>query len=246
MFLRLCFQQFLYFCELLYKRTNSLIIVMKIHKESIKPTAVFSAIMIAGVFLFAFLMPQYDKPIVIAGTLFYLFALFFILRFFRVPFRVINKVDNGVISPADGTVIAIEEEFEDEYFNEKRLKISIFMSVHNVHVNFHPINGTVEYVKHHPGKYLVASLPKASKDNEHNTVVLKQDEEKVVLYRQIAGFVARRIVCHLKQGMTAVQGEEMGMIRFGSRVDVFLPVNAEIAVNLGDKVTAQKSVLAYF
>jgi len=163
--------------------------------------------------------------IFITGVIIYLMTLAFLLRFFRFPYRVINKVENGVISPADGKVIAIEEELESEYFNEKRLKISIFMSVHNVHVNFHPIDGTVEYVAHHPGKYLVANLPKASKENEHNTVVIKQDEEKIVLYRQIAGFIARRIVCHLKKGMQAVQGEEMGMIRFGSRVDVFLPVN---------------------
>ena len=219
---------------------------MKIHKEGIRPITVFSVIIIIATLSLVFLIPQCRMSIFITGVIIYLMTLAFLLRFFRFPYRVINKVENGVISPADGKVIAIEEELESEYFNEKRLKISIFMSVHNVHVNFHPIDGTVEYVAHHPGKYLVANLPKASKENEHNTVVIKQDEEKIVLYRQIAGFIARRIVCHLKKGMQAVQGEEMGMIRFGSRVDVFLPVNVEIAVNLGDKVRAQKSVLAYF
>jgi phosphatidylserine decarboxylase len=220
---------------------------MKIHKEGIKPVIFLSIVVIAIALLLFFLIPRSCyKPVFITMAIIYAAKLFFILRFFRVPYRVINKVDNGVISPADGTVIAIEEELESEYFNEKRLKISIFMSIYNVHVNFHPMSGTIEYVKYHPGKHLVANLPKASKNNEHNTVVIRQDEEKVVLYRQIAGFIARRIVCHLKQGMPAVQGEEMGMIRFGSRVDVFLPVNVEIAVNIGDKVTAQKSVLAYF
>ena len=219
---------------------------MKIHKESIKPIVAFSAIALVITFLLVFLMPQYCKSILIVCAIIYVMKFLFILRFFRVPYRVINKVENGVISPADGTIIAIEEELESEYFNEKRLKMSIFMSVNNVHVNFHPISGTVEYVKYHPGKYFIAKLPKASKGNEHNTVVIKQNEEKVVLYRQIAGFIARRIVCHLKKGMPAVQGEEMGMIRFGSRVDVFLPTDAEVTVNIGDKVVAQKSVLAYF
>ena len=219
---------------------------MKIHKESLRPVTFFSIVVFILVLLLGLLIPQYCKLIFIAGAIFYLFTLFLILRFFRVPVRVINVVENGVISPADGTVIAIEEDIEDEYFNEKKVKISIFMSIHNVHVNFHPISGTVEYVKHHPGKYLIAKLPKASKENEHNTVVIKQNEERVVLYRQIAGLVARRIVCHLEKGMAAVQGEEMGMIRFGSRVDVFLPVDVEVTVNIGDKVRAQKSVLAYF
>ena len=219
---------------------------MKIHKESIKLIILFSVIALAITCLLVFLMPQYCKPILITCTIIYVMKLLFILRFFRVPYRVINKVENGVISPADGTIIAIEEELESEYFNEKRLKISIFMSVNNVHVNFHPISGTVEYVKHHSGRYFIAKLPKASKENEHNTVVIKQNEERIILYRQIAGLIARRIVCHLKKGMLAVQGEEMGMIRFGSRVDVFLPVNSEVSVTVGDKVVAQKSVLAYF
>ena len=120
------------------------------------------------------------------------------------------------------------------------------MSVHNVHVNSYPIDGTVEYLAYHPGKYLVASLPKASFDNEHNTVVVRKDENRVVLFRQIAGFVARRIISYAKEGERVEQGAEMGMIRFGSRVDVFLPLNAQVIVNVGDKVRAKKSLLAYF
>ena len=124
--------------------------------------------------------------------------------------------------------------------------ISIFMSAHNVHVNSYPIDGIVEYVGYHPGKYLIAKLPKSSTDNENNSVVVKQDEQRIVLFRQIAGFVARRIVCYAKPGMEVKQGEEMGMIKFGSRVDVFLPLDAQVAVQVGDKVRSKKSVLAYF
>lgn len=120
------------------------------------------------------------------------------------------------------------------------------MSIFNVHVNFFPIDGTVEYVGYHPGKYHVANLPKASNDNEHNSVVVRKDENRVVLFRQIAGFLARRIVCNIKKGDTANQGEEMGMIRFGSRVDVFVPLDAQINVQLGTPVRTQKTVLAYF
>ncbi len=219
---------------------------MKIHKESIRPVIFISIFWIALILLLGITISSCSTFIFVTGTIFYLLILFGILRFFRVPNRVINKVDHGVISPADGTIVAIEEELEDEYFNDRRLKVSIFMSVHNVHVNYHPISGTVEYVGYHPGKYLVAKLPKASKDNEHNSIVIRREDHKAVLYRQIAGFIARRIVCRLQKGDTAVQGEEMGMIRFGSRVDVFLPLDVEIAVNIGDKVTAQKSVIAYF
>ena len=169
-----------------------------------------------------------------------------VVRFFRVPRRHINRVENGVLSPADGTVISIEETTEHEYFKDSRIKISVFMSVYNVHVNFYPISGSVEYVAYHPGKYFVANLPKSSLDNEHNTVVVRRNENDVVLFRQIAGFVARRIVSYPQPGDYVEQGEVMGMIRFGSRVDVFLPLNAEVNVKVGDKVRTQKSVLAYF
>lgn len=219
---------------------------MRIHKEGYKPIITVFIILLIINALFFFLIPVYRCPIlsvVVAGSLIFLF---FVIRFFRVPSRVINTENEAVLSPADGTIIAIEEIIENEYLKDNRLKISIFMSAHNVHVNFFPIDGVVEYVQYHPGKYLLAKLPKSSVDNEHNTVVVRKNEEKIVLFRQIAGFVARRIVCHLKKGDPAVQGEEMGMIRFGSRVDVFLPLGVEVAVKNGDKVRGQKSVLAYF
>ena len=157
----------------------------------------------------------------------------------------INFVPNGIISPADGTIVQIVETYEDEYFKENRTQISIFMSPLNVHVNCYPIEGVVSYTKYHPGKHFVASLPKASKDNEHNTVVVKNKIGTEVLFRQIAGFVARRIVSYVVEGVQTNQGEEMGIIKFGSRVDLFLPLNAKVNVKVGDKVTSKKTVIAY-
>lgn len=168
-----------------------------------------------------------------------------ILRFFRVPTRVINKVDNGVLSPADGTIVYVGPAFEHEYFKDERLKISVFMSIHNVHVNSYPITGDVSYAAYHPGKYLLAKLPKSSVDNEHNTIVVRNDDVEV-LFRQIAGFVARRIISYPEVGDRVEQGEEVGMIKFGSRVDIFLPKTAIPAVSKGDKAVSKKTVLAYF
>ena len=168
-----------------------------------------------------------------------------IVRFFRVPTRVINKVDDGVLSPADGTIVYVGTAFEHEYFKDERLKISIFMSINNVHVNSYPITGEITYMAYHPGKYAVAKLPKSSVDNEHNTIVVRNDETEI-LFRQIAGFVARRIISYPEVGDQVEQGEEVGMIKFGSRVDVFLPKTATIAVSKGDKVVSKKTVLAYF
>ena len=148
------------------------------------------------------------------------------------------------MSPADGEVAANEEVMEDEYFHDRRRQVSIFMSVYNVHINFFPFNGEVTYYKYHPGKFLLAFNPKSSVDNEHNTIILKDTKGREVLVRQIAGFVARRIVCELEPGDEAVAGEELGMIRFGSRVDVFLPLDAEIKVKIGDKTVGKETVLA--
>ena len=167
-----------------------------------------------------------------------------IVRFFRVPTRVINKVDDGVLSPADGTIVYVGTAFEHEYFKDERLKISIFMSINNVHVNSYPISGDISYMAYHPGKYAVAKLPKSSVDNEHNTIVVNNGETEV-LFRQIAGFVARRIISYPEVGDHVEQGEEVGMIKFGSRVDVFLPKTASVAVSKGDKVVSKKTVLAY-
>ena len=219
---------------------------MRIHKEGRRPIIFANIIILISLFIFFYCYNPHYTATTVFVLLFAVAFLFHVIRFFRVPSRVINKVEAGVLSPADGIVIAIEETVEDEYFKDTRLKISIFMSVYNVHVNFIPIDGVIEYVLYHPGKYLVAKYPKSSVHNEHNTVVVRKNEREVVLFRQIAGFVARRIVSYVETGETVSQGEEMGIIRFGSRVDVFLPTDVEIAVRIGELVRAQKSVLAYF
>ena len=175
------------------------------------------------------------------------FAMVFVLvvRFFRVPIhRKTTILENAVISPADGIISADEVVMEDEYFHEQRRKLSIFMSIYNVHINFFPFDGVVTYYKYHPGKYLVAFKPKSSVDNEHNSIVIQDHQGREVLVRQIAGFVARRIVCDLEPGDASVVGEEFGMIRFGSRVDVFLPLDAEVNVHIGQVVRTKSSVLA--
>jgi len=172
--------------------------------------------------------------------------LLFVIYFFRVPYRKVNRNENAIVAPADGEIIQILEEVETEYFKDRRIQISIFMSPLNVHVNTYPIDGDVVYVKYHPGKHLIASLPKASKENEHNTVVQKHKIGEEVLFRQIAGTVARRIVSYTEKGEYAEQGKEMGIIKFGSRVDVFLPLSAKINVNLNEKVQSKITHLAYF
>lgn len=169
-----------------------------------------------------------------------------VIRFFRVPYRIINKVKNGVLAPADGTIVSVGPAFEYEYFKDERIKVSIFMSINNVHVNSYPIDGNIEYIAYHPGKYLLAKRPKSSVDNEHNTIVVSKNEHEKVLFRQIAGFVARRIISYPEVGDTVAQGDEVGMIKFGSRVDVFLPLDTQVVVKKGDKVVSKKTVLAYF
>ena len=169
-----------------------------------------------------------------------------VIRFFRVPYRIINKVENGVLAPADGTIVSVGPAFEYEYFKDERIKVSIFMSINNVHVNSYPIDGNIEYIAYHPGKYLLAKRPKSSVDNEHNTIVVSKNEHEKVLFRQIAGFVARRIISYPEVGDTVAQGDEVGMIKFGSRVDVFLPLDTQVVVKKGDKVVSKKTVLAYF
>ena len=217
----------------------------KIHKEGI--VSIIIAFLIAfapaAAILYCFQIHLLLKiSTLLVGFIFW----FLIIFFFRVPNRKINKDENAIIAPADGTIVQILEDIETEYFNDKRKQISIFMSPLNVHVNSYPIDGEVVYVKYHKGKHLVASLPKASKDNEHNTVVQRHKNGEEVLFRQIAGAMARRIVSYAKEKEHAQQGNEMGIIKFGSRVDVFLPLSAKINVELNEKVTSKITHLAYF
>jgi phosphatidylserine decarboxylase len=221
---------------------------MKIHKRLHEEGTVAILITLAVIAVTVLLVNWLWPSQTVWHYLLYAFELVVLVltvRFFRVPiWRKTTIEENAVLSPADGIVAANEEVLEDEYFHEKRRQLSIFMSIYDVHINFFPFDGEVTYYKYHPGKFLLAFNPKSSTDNEHNTIILKDTKGREILVRQIAGFVARRIVCALEPGDQAVVGEELGMIRFGSRVDVFLPLDAEIKVKIGDKTTGKETVLA--
>jgi phosphatidylserine decarboxylase len=174
----------------------------------------------------------------------YLVFFILILQFFRNPKRFTHRNAETVVSPVDGKVVVIEEVFEKEFFNEKRLQVSVFMSPINVHVTRHPIGGNVIFSKYHKGKYLVAWHPKASEENERTTVVVENETYGKVLYRQIAGALAKRIVNYAKENQTVLQGEDSGFIKFGSRVDLFLPLDTNIKVKLNQKVRGGESIIA--
>ena len=167
-----------------------------------------------------------------------------IIQFFRNPKRATQHNDEHIIAPVDGKVVAIEEVYEKEYFKDKRLQISIFMSPINVHVTRHPIGGKVTYSKYHPGKFLVAWHPKSSEENERTTVVVKNDVTGEILYRQIAGAMAKRIVNYAEVDTEVVQGSDSGFIKFGSRLDVFVPLDANVKVKINEKVKGGLSVIA--
>ncbi len=218
---------------------------MKFHREgklTITMTVLLVAVMNIGMYL---IFPSFSiwNWFIVALSI---FLLYIILQFFRNPPR--NTVVNPstIIAPADGKVVVIEEVEEPEYFHGKRIQISIFMSPLNVHVNRYPIGGNVCYVKYHPGLYLVAWHPKSSTDNERTTVVVKDESGHEILFRQIAGAMARRIVHYSKVGDVAKQGSEMGFIKFGSRVDVFLPIGTKINVRLEELVRGGETVIATF
>jgi phosphatidylserine decarboxylase len=173
-----------------------------------------------------------------------LFFLIMILQFFRNPKRVVSISDSHIISPVDGKVVVIEEVFESEYFKDKRLQVSIFMSPINVHVTRYPVNGKINFSKYHPGKYLVAWHPKASTENERTTIVVENSNFGEVLYRQVAGALAKRIVNYAQEGMQVVQGTDAGFIKFGSRVDLYLPLGTEINVKLNQKAVGGKTIIA--
>ena len=170
--------------------------------------------------------------------------LILILQFFRNPKRTVEINDNHIIAPVDGKVVVIEEVFESEYFKDKRLQVSIFMSPINVHVTRYAVNGKVKFSKYHPGKFLVAWHPKASEENERTTVVIENRIFGEILYRQIAGALARRIVNYAQEGMQVVQGTDAGFIKFGSRVDLFLPLGTQVNVTLNQKAVGGKTIIA--
>ena len=216
----------------------------RLHEEGTKAILVTATIIAALVILVNVVWPSQTLWHVLLYA-FLLTVLVLTIRFFRVPiWRETTIEEDMVLAPADGVIAANEVVMEDEYFHDKRRQISIFMSIYDVHINFFPFDGTVTYYKYHPGKFLLAFNPKSSTDNEHNTIILKDKKGREILVRQIAGFVARRIVCDLEPGDEAIAGEELGMIRFGSRVDVFLPLDADVKVKMGGRTTGKETVLA--
>lgn len=219
------------------------IVKKRVHEEGLKIISITALIIIALIILLNVLCPHQTLWHVIAYALLGLY-LFWTICFFRLPLRNANKVENGVIAPADGEVVANEIVYEGEYFKKEMRLVSIFMSIYNVHLNFYPISGTVSYRQYHPGKFLVAWKPKSSTENERNTVVVRDEQGREVLSRQIAGFVARRIVCDVEPGDYAEVGDEFGLIRFGSRVDVFMPVDSDVKVKIGDKTRGMLTVIA--
>lgn len=170
--------------------------------------------------------------------------LILILQFFRNPKRKVPKNFDEILAPVDGKVVVIEEVQENEYFNEKRIQVSIFMSPINVHVTRYPVSGSIKYSKYHPGKYLVAWHPKSSTDNERTTVVIRTPKFGDILYRQIAGAMARRIINYAEEGESVQQGDDAGFIKFGSRVDLLLPLDCAVTVKLNQKVVGAKTCIA--
>lgn len=214
---------------------------MKFHKEGIVSLVIvilFSS-MICGL---AYFFGNFTVKIV--SYLFSGFITLIIIQFFRNPIRKYTLGDDLIICPADGKVVVIEETLENEFFKDKRLQVSIFMSPINVHVNRYPIAGLISFFKYHPGKFLVAYDPKSSTDNERTTIVVKHKNGTEILFRQIAGALARRIVYYCKEGDVAQQCDEMGFIKFGSRVDLFLPLGTVLCVKLGDAVKGSQTILA--
>ena len=217
---------------------------MKFHKEgypTLFVTMAFLAILNGS-------LNYFIQELSIVLYIFYVLSLgllITVIQFFRSPSRNWkSNSENGVISPCDGKVVVIEEVEETEYFKEKRIQISIFMSPFNVHVNRNPITGIFKYVKYHPGLFLMAFNPKSSAENERSTIVIEHKSGAEVLFRQIAGFLARRIVVYCKEGQEAKQTDQMGFIKFGSRIDLFLTLDAKINVKLEDKVKGGISNIA--
>jgi len=216
---------------------------MTIHREGRTLLFVLLIVLFALNWAVLYYFPQSSfaqNSVILASVIFYLL----ILQFFRNPIFSITRNDKQVLAPADGKVVVIEEAVETEYLKEKRKQVSIFMSPVNVHVNRMPVSGSISFYKYHPGKYLVAWHPKSSTENERTTVVVKMKNGVEILFRQIAGALARRIKCYVKEGESLEQGQEFGFIKFGSRVDLFLPLDAKITVKIGDITKGGRTVIA--
>lgn len=218
---------------------------MTIHKEGYKILIVLFILLAVTNLVVMYFWPAQSiihNGLIIACILCYLL----ILQFFRSPKRKLVRNDKYIIAPADGKVVVIEEVEETEYFKDMRRQVSIFMSPLNVHINRNPISGFVSYFKYHSGKYNVAWHPKSSTENERTTIVVESHHNHAILIRQIAGALAKRIVWYLKAGEEVKQGEELGFIKFGSRVDIFLPLDAKVMVKIGEKTKGGQTILAEF
>lgn len=218
---------------------------MKIHKEGYRSIAIVTVLCLVVIAVIIYFFPYhtfYHNLAYIAIGIFW----FVVVRFFRLPKREFLLDSETVLCPADGTVVAIEDVFVEEFFNEKRKQISVFMSPNNVHVNRYPISGKVVYTKYWPGTFLVAWHPKSSTENERNTVVVEHSAHGPVMVRQIAGAMARRIVCYSRTNERIEQGKELGFIKFGSRVDLLLPLDVQVQVKLDEKVKGGITSLARF
>jgi phosphatidylserine decarboxylase len=217
---------------------------MRIHKEGYMILLILLVVFVAANILVFNIFPAgriFARGFLAVSAVSYLFLLWF----FRIPERLFTPDENLVLAPADGKIVAVEETEENEFFSDNRLQVSIFMSPLNVHANYYPVGGPVRYFRYHPGHYLVAWHPKASGSNERTSVVVGNDGS-LVLVRQIAGAVARRIVCYARPGDEVEQGQELGFIKFGSRVDILLPTDARVKVKPGDRVKAKHTVIATF
>lgn len=216
---------------------------MKLHREGVGIlTKTFAILLIANAILY---ISHVSKNMVVLSSVASTVLFLLVLNFFRLPYRKFNGDDiNLIVAPADGKVVAIEEVFEPEFFQDKRIQVSIFMSIFNVHANWYPASGTIIESKHHNGRFLAAYLPKSSTENERSTVVIETVSGQQILTRQIAGAMARRIVTYAKSNENITVSDQMGFIKFGSRVDIFLPLNSEVLVELDQKVTATQTVVA--
>jgi phosphatidylserine decarboxylase len=215
---------------------------MTIHKEGY--TTIFIAFLFVAVVLLTFnhIFPQqswFHVGFYVLGVWFFIM----IVKFFRAPYRGLNGGENIISCPADGKVVVIEKTIEPEYFKDERIQVSIFMSARNVHINWFPVSGMIKYYFYHPGKHMVAFSPKSSLENERATTVIQTDSGKEILIRQIAGAVARRIVTYPKVGSPEVQGDELGFIKFGSRVDLLLPLDTKLEIELNQIVRGKQTII---
>jgi len=216
---------------------------IRIHKEGFPVILLVFFLLLVLFFVMNLLFPKqtpFHFLLYTAGLIFF----YLVMRFFRTPERNLEPDSQLIYSGADGKVVVVEDVFEKEFFKDRRKQVSVFMSPMDVHVNWYPVSGQIKYFRHIQGDYIIASLPKSSDRNERTSIVIETEGKQEVMFRQIAGTVARRIVCYAKEGKWADQGNELGIIKFGSRFDLFLPAGAKIRVKPGDRVTGCKTVIA--